>query len=113
MKIKTTDEQLISAIEAVAAEDPYRVYQQDDEGRCFYLRDGAPSCLIGQALHRLGVSLSTLAREDAIQNSAENVIFKTLSGVSDRALSFASRVQTRQDLGHTWADAVSIAKEER
>ena len=57
--IKVSD--LWAEVKKVAAEQPDYVYQ---EPLCRYQIDGKPSCIIGHALHRLGVSVDTLAMLD-------------------------------------------------
>lgn len=48
-------------VKKVAAENPDHVYP---EQYCQYQHNGKPSCIVGQALHRLGVPVDTLAELD-------------------------------------------------
>ncbi|MFE5159116.1 hypothetical protein ACFRNT_11390 [Streptomyces sp. NPDC056697] len=122
MKIEITGEQLTAAIREVVAENPERVYEAPQHMRiggqtsaeCYYVHtdvDGEnqqPGCVIGHALFRLGVPLWQLA--DGEGTTAFGVIPATTT-LSDRdpAVVFANRVQDRQDLGATWADALRQA----
>lgn len=64
-------------------------------------------CIIGQALQRLGVSEETLLENDTVFASA----FLLNLGVTETDLTsyrWIDRVQSLQDTGKTWGEAVSI-----
>lgn len=58
--IKVSD--LWAEVKKVAAEQPDYVYP---EQYCRYQNDGKPSCIVGQALYRLGMPVSVLVEIDA------------------------------------------------
>ncbi|GAA1064712.1 hypothetical protein [Streptomyces asiaticus] len=118
MKVEITGEQLTAAIREVVAENPDRVYEAPQHMRdgysCYYVHtdeDGnntQAGCVVGQALCRLGVPLSRLA---GLEGSTADYVVPETTTLSDRdpAVAFANRVQEKQDLGATWADALRTA----
>ncbi|GAA2294375.1 hypothetical protein GCM10010149_47940 [Nonomuraea roseoviolacea subsp. roseoviolacea] len=113
-----TDAQLIDAIKTVAAENPDRVYTSPEHmsttGTCFYVhRDEAtdelsPGCLVGAALHRLGVPLETLQRNE--DTNAFNLLSKLFPMLTTQTCSFANSAQMDQDGGRSWGEAVAYAE---
>jgi hypothetical protein len=91
------------------------VYPEADNG-CLYVRDGAPSCIIGHVYNRLGVPLEVLAANE----------FTTASEVAHRALGvdiynneggdfipiarYLDRIQREQDSTIPWGQAVESAR---
>lgn len=129
--INITDDQLISTLEALVEEQPDHVYKvpehmraandeahRDGRGdyiRCFYVHtdtDGSasPGCLLGHALHRLGMSLDELLPFEGA--SVYKVLARRTRGVSQDAGEVASAIQDYQDDGHTWGESLRLAKEE-
>jgi hypothetical protein len=115
-----TDEQFLDAIRAVVAEDPERIYERPEhmearyEGACYYVHTDArderklfPGCVIGQALHRLGVPLESL--RDYEGENATAVVTAFMPNVSFDARNYACTVQSRQDTANTWGDALAYA----
>jgi hypothetical protein len=78
---------------------------------CLYVdvdRD-QPSCLVGHVLHRLGVPLETLKSADQFSFPATDVCHDLLGGSAfdDGEIShFLDAVQSRQDIGRTWGEAL-------
>jgi hypothetical protein len=118
-----TNEQFIDAIKAVASESPETVYtppahMNTESGRCFYVHTDAenpedlgkatPGCLIGVALHRVGVPLYVLQEHEG--DCASGVISRVLPGASTDTLSFANIAQGSQDEGKPWGMALSEAE---
>lgn len=114
-----TDEQVIAAIRAVAAENPDKVYALPDhmepmyEGACNYVHTApddeaklSPGCLIGSALHRLGVPLETLAKVEG--SAAGSAIAELLPQITVGTRVYANNVQMWQDDGRTWGQAVAL-----
>jgi hypothetical protein len=114
-KIGTSDEKVMAMLSEVVSERPDYVYEsgmEDAEGDtvCLYVQDGAPSCVIGHVLSRLGVSLDTLARFDNGGGSgADEVVGKTLDGVSDDMASALREAQVSQDQGYDWTHSLGMA----
>jgi hypothetical protein len=116
-----TDAELIDALKAVVAESPDHVYTAPqhmlDEGyaksTCFYVHTDendetklSPGCVVGAALHRLGVPLEALQEyEHQNANAVLNVLYP---GLSIQAKSFAGRVQLEQDNKFPWGRALAI-----
>lgn len=126
---------LIGAIKTEAELAPETVYEcpehqavNEDGSRkdvtCYYVHTdeatGEPvsaGCLIGKALHRIGVPLAELAKHEG--KTAYQVIPKVLSfdyddiATRETAAYFAADVQARQDRGSTWSSAVQWAADVR
>lgn len=75
---------------------------------CFYVRDGKPSCLAGQVVHRLGVPLEKLKQFEA----------QAITAMVDHVppiqlyepLVVLRQAQVVQDRGGTWGQALETAK---
>lgn len=105
-------EELERAIREVAAESPGYVYKRAfvDDGPpiCAYFDgDGCPSCLVGQGLARLGVTLGSLRGLNAVGVSAlfEDELIET-GAVPER---WFTVLQDAQDFGNPWGEAVKMA----
>lgn len=111
--IKVSD--LWNEVIKVSQDDPEFVYDRDEEsGKCSYQRNGEPSCIVGHALHRLGVSIEDLKAFDTMSDSDINEIilsnhdiFEVDSMAAKRGLEFT---QANQDSGKPWAEAVREGK---
>lgn len=116
-----TVEQLGRALAEVVAEagsDYQYVTDTGTEirGRCVYQRDGAPSCMVGHALFKLGVPVDVLAQLDvasedgepcAIDDSDAYSVLSDAGFVLDsEAAERAAMAQTKQDSGWTWGAAL-------
>lgn len=114
-EITTAD--LVVAVRAAAAENPRRVYGANIDGiagSCVYFNlEGCPSCLIGQGLARLGVTL------DDVGDYNQSTEVLTLVGalfrsdlVDAKNLDWLQAAQQIQDTGETdWGDCVALADE--
>lgn len=71
---------------------------------CVYVHEGCPSCLVGQILHRHGVSLDELAKNEF---RGAWFIAEDLAGADAKTRLFLDTVQDKQDGGATWAQAVN------
>lgn len=114
-----TDDQLFEAIRKVATAAPETIYSRTVPDHqvsgplavaCFYVHtdtDGNPvsaGCLIGKALHSLGVSLETLAVHET---EPAQLMLSELNIGSDTARTIARNVQVRQDTGATWGECLA------
>lgn len=119
MSITLTDTQVLATLIEVAGENPEKVYEvpaimADEWGSCFYVHhneDGTQSagCIVGQVLHRLGVSLENLKKAETYGASAA-VGLAGVDGLSERMKDFLRSVQRKQDDGHTWGDSLTLAQ---
>jgi hypothetical protein len=117
-----TDEQFIDALKAVVAENPEHVYtapehmmtENTSPSTCFYVHTDpenpdelSPGCVVGAALHRLGVPLEQIRkREFTNARVALDYLLPRLSGVTK---DYARDVQAQQDQKKTWAESLAWA----
>lgn len=75
---------------------------------CVYADDGRPSCLVGHALHRAGVTVAELDRMLGQIGEDDDELPErvTLTGLAAEVLAEA---QMAQDQGITWGDALAQA----
>lgn len=100
--------------EAVAEKGEDFVYvdefgQQADESgyvRCHYVHGDQPGCIVGNVLHRAGVPLDELGAYEA-QNAGD--LFQGLFVAEGEAVRLLNAVQSRQDLGVPWGEALRLA----
>lgn len=111
------------ALEALnaAVEEKGADYVYEGEGTfCAYVAFDEPSCIVGNALHRLGVSIPTLVKMDkcaiggAVISSPKVLDVLEDSGfiLDDEAVMLLSTAQVLQDDDVPWGDAVRAAREE-
>lgn len=95
------------------------VYEGGRMSRTYVAYD-EPSCIVGTALHRLGVSISTLTEMDrrtidGAAISSRNVL-EVLEGsgfiLDNDAVMLLATAQVLQDAEIPWGDAVRMAREE-
>lgn len=96
---------LIEMVRTLAAESPDRV------ATCEYAVGGKPECIIGHALAAEGWSVEALGEE--IRSAWALCRSGTIPGVGKADAQWLQRVQTFQDSGLTWAEAVERADMER
>ncbi len=112
-----TDDTLMKTLRQVVAEKPTHVYEGPEYSEraddCLYVhRDetGAiegPGCVMGHALHRLGVPLEELALYEGLAIAC--VVGHLTSGISQGTEEILRRVQTLQDEGSPWSEAYELA----
>lgn len=109
MKIKVSD--VWAEVEKVAGENPDFIYDASETG-CKYVKDSNPSCLVGQALFRLGVPIDLLKMYDGFADSgAGTVLYEDLYERDDPdAVGKCAVAQNEQDSGASWGTAVHRAK---
>lgn len=109
-----TDEKIMATLREVVAERPEFIYQKPlaSEGNvavCRYVHGDVPGCLVGQVLHRLGVSLGTLSVHEG---QPAHSLADTLD-IGSQAVRWAlNAAQTAQDGGSTWGEALACAERE-
>lgn len=87
---------------------PESVKVVENEGtppQCLYVHEDKPSCLVGQILHKYGVSLAVLSLNE-FRNA--RVVSWQLAGADDKARFFLSSAQESQDKGESWGTAVEF-----
>ena len=95
---------LDALFEVVAEFGPDYVYHRPDGQNCLYVHNGAPHCLAGKVLRKLGVPLAQLsAKEGSGCSRFTNV------GLNVNALSVLQTAQEAQDRGKTWGYALRQA----
>ena len=95
------------------------VYEGGRMSRTYVAYD-EPSCIVGNALHRLGVSISTLTEMDrrTIDGAAisSRKVLEVLEGsgfiIDNDAVMLLATAQVLQDAEIPWGDAVRMAREE-
>lgn len=95
------------------------VYEGGRMSRTYAAYD-EPSCIVGNALHRLGVSISTLTEMDrrTIDGAAisSRKVLDVLEGsgfiLDNDAVMLLATAQVLQDAEIPWGDAVRMAREE-
>lgn len=113
--VKVSD--LADKVVEIADKNPYVLYlerrQEDglsaDEG-CLYSHGSRPGCLVGVAMHELGLPLKTLDDFDSgTKNGIRHIVyyhpeFFELDDQDD--LEFLVKVQDNQDCGYTWRTSI-------
>ena len=106
--IKVSD--LWAEVKKVAAEQPDYVYSEEP---CQYQHDGKPSCIVGHALHRLGVPIEALEALDDAQEGGgvpasglPSYLPILVEEGSRSALIALGEAQEAQDDGIPWGEAV-------
>jgi len=105
----TTLEQTLAALEEAVAErgEDYVYDEHDDGGHCVYVKDGRPSCLVGNALVKLGVI--TVEELVPFETKSANYVTRALNApVAVQAA--LCRAQAVQDDGEPWGAALEQAK---
>jgi len=105
---------LILAVRSLAAAFPDFIYEKPNkDSMCLYKRTRQPGgemsgCIIGEALRKTGVSTAGL---DKAASSGINYQLDRVGLLPEDARQsvWLAEVQSEQDSGHTWAEAVRIA----
>jgi hypothetical protein len=93
--------------------------RQDSQGRCVYVHQGEPDCIVGQFLARQGVSVERLEKADtgfAFGQSAFDLLdaleFEKVISISHMGKEALLVAQSAQDRGDTWGTALGKALNE-
>lgn len=108
----TYDRAVELAREVVADFGEEYVYPENQKRResesslpsCVYVHEGHPSCLVGHILHRHGVDLDVLGNHEF---RGAWFLAGDLAGADAKTRLFLDVVQSSQDGGTTWAQAVN------
>lgn len=104
-------ENLIRLVRQFAATTPERVYvaPQGASGRCLYVFDGKPSCLVGMALWEAGI-IGPAYEHNAGNNKSIGEIFTRLGlALDENEANWLRNVQAEQDMMIPWGVAVMKA----
>lgn len=112
-----TDEQFTEAIKALVKESPDKVYARPEhmeaapKAACYYVHTSpedetqlSPGCLIGVALHKVGVPLEELRKYEG--QAAWSVLRVLMPHLSADTVNFAGDIQAWQDQRKTWGEAL-------
>ncbi len=109
-------QKIIAAVRDVAAKNPSFIYLNAalmgaDGNFCVYVKDGDPSCLIGQALWKLGLIDAALEADDFNAVGADDLLRSLPIGDSldPNEIEWLTRVQEMQDAEKPWSEAVEWA----
>lgn len=101
-------QKIIAEVRKVAADKPGYVYPQIN-GNCNYVRNGQPSCIVGQALWNVGLINSESTIDDYGDSAIKNVVALEDWPLEVGEVNWLTEVQDKQDNGLEWGDAVSRA----
>lgn len=122
---RTDPYELAAEIRSISEQHPGRVYQAGEHGCLYTEPDGAPGCIVGQAMANLGKPLPAFKGEGwaDLPGEIRSLCGDATSGHSwtrgvfqvpnDQepgevgVIQWLRRVQARQDGGSSWADAVA------
>lgn len=107
--IRFTDDQVRDMLRTVVAENPDFVYDAPDPESpysCRYVYNGAPSCLVGHVMVRLGFPLGEFKE---YEGQSPQQFYRDL-GVSVRAADVLTGAQDWQDQGFTWSSSLAAAE---
>lgn len=120
VQVEITDELVTATLREVVAERPEYIYSSpeymgadDSTGGCFYVHkdeDGSlvsAGCVVGTVLHRLGVPLERLVREEGV--AAFSLIGKVAPAVSTDVRNKLNAMQMSQDNKKPWGMAYAMA----
>jgi hypothetical protein len=112
-----TDEQFTEAIKALVKESPDKVYARPEhmeaatEAACYYVHTSpedetqlSPGCLIGAALHKVGVPLEELRKHEG--QAAWALLRRLMPHLSADTVNFAGDIQAWQDQRNAWGDSL-------
>jgi hypothetical protein len=93
--------------------------RQDSQGRCVYVHQGEPDCIVGQFLARQGVSVERLKKADtgfmfgqAAFDLLDALEFEKVISISHMGKNALQVAQSAQDRGDTWGTALGEALNE-
>lgn len=116
MTLVVTQEAAMDALrDAVAEKGAEYVYPENEKIgiSCSYVWDGRPSCIVGNALHRLGVSLDILGRFEMTTAASvlDSLRYRKILVVDTETRQAYDEAQTAQDDGRPWGEALAAAEE--
>ena len=89
---------------------------EDSEGRCVYVHQGKPDCIIGQFLAGKGVPVERLKQGDTTTffgqsafDLLDDLREEGVIAISWKGMNALQAAQSMQDRGRTWGDAATFA----
>lgn len=108
-----TGEKVIAKVRELVVANPDFIYESPlGEGSCVNVYEGKGSCLIGQALFDLGIIDASIETDRVNGSGIYSVIRKFELDISEPEANWLATVQSCQDCGLAWADAISHAEQE-
>ena len=104
---------VLPVFEALVAENPKFVYTKPEGTRvCRYAWNGAPSCGVGQVLHKLGWSVKELEDLDAHLPSPiiGSLVNRNIIVADAKAAEVLRVFQLKQDAVYSWEESLLEAK---
>lgn len=114
----TKNKALDAMRKAVESESPDFIYGSRYVNGCFYVSRGEPACIVGRALHSLGVPIETLSAMDVGMDGTithpDTVQVLRDAGFlpTESALVVMRTAQMEQDAGSSWGEAMAAALDE-
>lgn len=106
-----TEQDIINEVLRLAAENPDYIYTipgGDEHSSCVYIHDGNGSCIVGRALVNNGFDPEKVAQYEGV-TADEMLVALDIKEETDFDQTWLDRVQTEQDSGTPWAEAVDLA----
>lgn len=111
---------IIKNVRELANEYPDAVYRTpegwEDDTKCSYIEGKAGNgegCIIGQAsIGSLVKTLDSVSHTSIIKEVITNLQGRHLKDVTSEKINWLQEVQTKQDIGETWFEAVQHADEQ-
>lgn len=105
-------EKIINAVREAAAKAPDFVYNRETPlGKCIYVKNGQPSCLVGHALWAVGLIDADTEGFSWNDDEISTVVAQSEWGkqLTDGEVGWLEIVQSEQDSGTAWRYAVRMA----
>jgi hypothetical protein len=101
-----------TAVQVVSEVDKNFIYCPPGHGQCVYVYEGAPSCIVGHILARLGTDIKTLVNWDNSVNSGiGSVALRDELNFNTDVLVFLRKLQGEQDNMSTWRRSLESASD--
>lgn len=106
-------ENLIRLVRQYAAETPDRIYKAPDGpgGRCVYVHEGQPSCIVGKALWSAGIIGPGYEFNDDNNKSIAQIFVRLGLALDKDEVDWLRNIQAAQDGQQPWGEAVEQADE--
>lgn len=87
---------------------------EDVSTGCYYIKDGEPSCIVGQALSLLGVQPDEFTEQDSARNVTCEILGINRFEVDAKTredLEWIDLVQSHQDSNMPWSECITYANQ--
>ncbi len=113
MTTAVTTKDFANKVIELADESPGFIYEKEEGGRCLYIRDEKGDCIVGQAAVELGFEVDKIQE---FEGQPADFMIRSLLGLEtdrneiqykeDPYIDFCDVVQSDQDSGRAWGDAI-------